>query len=310
MNLLWANVNGIDLLLGCVTRIHPMLYRGREVFQIPRLRSEGVEPLSEDENRQFLRHAARVRSMHIRSDQHLRLLKVLPTQKYMFPRLLSLTWDVPHPNNRDFQLFLSPTLRHFQVSALHTDMQSIGIHCPALDHLSIEASGECTVDEQGLLRLAETIFSCKQLKHLVCPPLDWAIWNHLSHLPTILKVGIGDYNCTPFKLARSNINLNFAPFINLVVLEFSVKTAAYPIAVMKHLEFPALKDLEVSVSVLPWAEAEELFRILSQCRTWHRTLEDIAIFSDDEKLQTSSTNSLTATSQFFCFAQLRTLAHF
>ncbi|KAG1744544.1 uncharacterized protein EDB91DRAFT_189270 [Suillus paluster] len=290
MDLIWANMVGIEPFLGCVARLHPMYFD-----------CEGIEPLSGDEARQFMRHAARVRSMCIPFYEHLHLLNILPTETCLFPRLTSLTWEVPRSDTINFHLFLSPTLRHCSISALHPSMQSIGTRCAALEHLAIKASHRSTADERSLL--ARTVRSCKQLQYLDCAPLDWATWNHLSNVHPLLSVRIRDNGCLP--LDRSD--LKFAPFLNIVTLQLYVETAAYPIAVIRHLEFPSLIEFEMHVNILPWADAEELFRTLSQCKSFRQTLKDIAIFSSDDAAQEPSCNSLTAIRQFLCFPQLQTL---
>ncbi|KAJ8591437.1 hypothetical protein M405DRAFT_814327 [Rhizopogon salebrosus TDB-379] len=91
MDLLWADMYnyGILPLLGCVTRLHPMIYGhdGKDFH------SEGLEALSDHEARQFLRHTARVRSVRVmHKDHHLHLLTTLPIGVCVFPRLLALTW--------------------------------------------------------------------------------------------------------------------------------------------------------------------------------------------------------------------------
>ncbi|KAG1781537.1 hypothetical protein EV702DRAFT_1275702 [Suillus placidus] len=61
--------------------------------------------------------------------------------------------------------------------------------------------------------------------------------------------------------------------------------------------------------VMPFAQAEQLFRALSQCNAYH-TLEYIVIFcfdSDGESDEEQSDKSFTAISQFLHFTQLRTL---
>ncbi|OJA19901.1 hypothetical protein AZE42_07029 [Rhizopogon vesiculosus] len=57
-------------------------------------------------------------------------------------------------------------------------------------------------------------------------------------------------------------------------LRFHVVTAADTIAVIQHSEFPSLKKFAMQVDALPWAEAEQLFHSLSQCKAC-QTLEDI-----------------------------------
>ncbi|KAG1777990.1 hypothetical protein EV702DRAFT_1099212 [Suillus placidus] len=202
MDLLWAELDRIEPLLGCVTRLHPILYRSGG----PRsLRFEGTEPLSEHEARQFLRHAPRVRSLTILYDDYLHLLSVLPIETCMFPRLLSLSTD--QDLNRYLHLFLSPALRRCALPVVHPDLISVSTRCAALEDLSIKSSfGNIAIDGQvlyGSIRL------CKGLVNLACPPLNWTTWEYLSNLPTLLTLEIWDDRCTG--------------------------TAAYTIAVMQHL---------------------------------------------------------------------------
>ncbi|KAG0703079.1 hypothetical protein DFH29DRAFT_465439 [Suillus ampliporus] len=293
MDLLWADLAEIEPLLGCVTRLHPNIY-------LHGAGSEGVEPLSEHEARQFLRHASRVRSLYISSDEHFHLLAVLPTETCMFPRLLLLAWQVQGADNRYLHLFLSHTLRNCYILRPHPALKSIGTRFAALEELSIAASDESTAEELSLL--AETIRSCKQLKRLDSSPLEWATWSHLCTLPTLLTMHISGDGYWPL----DRHHLEFAPFLNVTTLRFYAVTAAYAITAMQHSEFPSLKRFEMRVHVLPWAEAEQLFRALSQCKAC-QTLEHIVIFSFDSEEEEPPGNTLTAVTQFLCFTQLRSL---
>ncbi|KAG0694959.1 hypothetical protein DFH29DRAFT_1072659 [Suillus ampliporus] len=300
MDVLWADMrdHGIHPLLGCVTRLHPMIYPHNPVSMY--LRFEGVEPLSKTETHQFLRHAARVRAIGIKFDNHFHLLSVLPINTCLFPKLFSLSFMVGS-SNRSLYLLLSTTLRRCRLLSIRSDMNFIATRCAALEDLSIGPSGSgTTADELSLL--TETVRSCKRLKHLCCAPLGWVAWSHLSNLPTLLTVRIIGYSDNPLGYQ----NLHFGRFLNVTVLHFRVELAAYILTVMEHSEFPSLKEFEIHVGTLPWAEAEKLFGALSQCKAC-QTLEHIAIFSNDTIVQESSANSLTAIRQFLCFAQLRTL---
>ncbi|KAG1770984.1 hypothetical protein EDD22DRAFT_864799 [Suillus occidentalis] len=79
MNELWAVMYGLTPLLGCVTRLYPVIYQNGEeysLFDFPSFK--GITPLSKNEGRQFLRHAARVRVMYSRaSEDCYRLLSFL-----------------------------------------------------------------------------------------------------------------------------------------------------------------------------------------------------------------------------------------
>ncbi|KAG1744568.1 uncharacterized protein EDB91DRAFT_191157 [Suillus paluster] len=293
MDLLWAQLNGIEPLLGCVTRLHAMIY-GHVVWS-------DLKPLSEHEINLFLRHAVRVRLMHITSHVHFHLLSVLPNDTCMFPRLLSLS-TIARPT-KYLYLFLSPTLRWCVLPNIHLDLEFIVTRCAGLRHLSIRSFDESASDKLSLL--SRSVRLCRQLVTLSCPPLDLAAWEHLSNLPTLLAVVITRTMITvpcPLDL----VNLNFASFLNLTTLYFFVKTAEYPIAVMQHSGFPALKKFEMVVHAFSWTEAEQLFRALSQCKAC-QTLEHISIASYDPDVQQPSGNSFTAVTHFLCFTQLRTL---
>ncbi|KAG1781629.1 hypothetical protein EV702DRAFT_1275777 [Suillus placidus] len=299
MDLLWANIDDLEKLLGCVTRLHPMIYcsdaRPGSLWS-----SEGVEPLSEHEACQFLRHAARVRSIDISYDDHFHLLTVLPTETCMFPRLMSLLWEIEAPESRYLHLFLSRTLRDCRLSAPHPALTTIGTHCAFLDYLKISDFDEVTADDLSLLSSA--VRSCTRLKFLGCPPLEWAAWNHLSTLPTLLNLQIYS-GSWPFEQP----NLKFAPFLNITLLTFYVHIAEYAITAMQFSEFPSLTCFEMSIHVLSWAEAEQLFCALLQCNA-RLTLEQIIISSRDPDDEDGSDNYLTVITQFLCFSQLRTLS--
>jgi len=180
MDFLWANICSIEPLLGCVTRLHPMIYHdGHEKT----FRPQCVEPLSEFEAHQFLRHACRVRSLWVYED-HLHLLSVLPIDACVFPRLSSLTGMVSPSNSRYLPLFLSPTLRRYSLHLTlpSEELKSIGARCPVLEMLSIiRPPRGHTVLEVSLI--SDIIRSCKRLIDLRCPlPLDSAAWTHLSNL--------------------------------------------------------------------------------------------------------------------------------
>ncbi|KAG0703080.1 hypothetical protein DFH29DRAFT_465446 [Suillus ampliporus] len=304
MDLLWADLVEIEPLLGCVTRLHPSIYlHGARSF-----RSEGVEPLSEHEACQFLRHASRVRSLYISWDEHFRLLTNLPNEMCMFPRLLSLMWDFEDTNNRYLHLFLSPMLLHCSIMGPHPALKSIGTRCATLERLSTSASDFDDVSVASTFDpslLTEAVRSCKRLKHLECPPLEWEAWSHLSNLHTLLTV---DISGEAWPLDRPNVE--FAPFLNVTRLSFHIATAAYAITAMQHWEFLSLKEFTVHVRHgLPYAETVRLFRTLSQCKAC-QTLERIYTYSPrsvDQEPPLRPDNSSTLITQLLCFTQLRTL---
>ncbi|KAG1733818.1 hypothetical protein EDB19DRAFT_2041102 [Suillus lakei] len=304
MRLLWATLNGITPLLGCVPRLHQLMYRSNSRHTEDWYRS--IEPLSEPETHQFLCHAARVRSLDISflDDGLFHLYSTLPLETCVFPGLLSFTFSVGHLQNKYIYLFLSPTLRSCTLAYIHPDLKSIVTRLPALEELYITDPIYSTADELALLY--DSVRLCKRLVTLSGPPVDWAAWKHLSSLPSLLKVEIRESpRRAPSELLHQDM-VNFAPFVNITSLLFGGNTAAYAIAIMKHSEFPSLKDFQIRAGVLPWADIEKLCRALSKCNE-RRTLETIAILCNSLTLPEPSDNSLTVVSYFLSFTQLRIL---
>lgn len=302
MDLLWADLDGIIPLLGCVPRLHRLIYPSGSK-SLTWDWSEGVEPLSEHEARQFLDHAARVRSLCISCSEDLHLFAVLPVETCMFPRLLSLAFIVRRLQHKYLSLFLSPTLRRCVLSVINPELKSLATRCAALEHLSLKIPEweRQSADDRTLL--SESVRLCRRLITLSCLPLDWAAWKHLSNLPSLLKVSVREpRSASRWSLDRDIVNL--APFLNVTTLSFNVNTAAYAITVMQHSEFPSLKEFEMVADVLPCAEAEQLCRALSQCNA-KQTLKHISIASHVPKVQESSCDSLTAVTQLLCFTNLR-----
>lgn len=66
MDLLWSKVDQLEPLLGCVTRLHPLVYHNGSRWR--NTWSKGIEPLSTYEARQFLCHSSRIRSLNVQSD--------------------------------------------------------------------------------------------------------------------------------------------------------------------------------------------------------------------------------------------------
>lgn len=301
MNELWAVMFGLTPLLGCVTRLYPMIYQnGHEysLFDFPSF--EGIEPLSENEGRQFLRHAARVRFMYVqaREDYH-RLLSVLKcTMTCMFPRLLSLRNLFPACSD----IYLSPTLRRCNVRVTYPEMKVIATCCAALEHLSLKIDDENIANELSLL--SDCVCLCKRLVTLSCSPLDLAAWKHLSNLPTLTEVAIDRKKIYPSSSDLAENHLDFGPFLNLTALSFTVHAAAYIIALMQHSDFPSLKQFKMRVDTLSWAEAEQVVRVLSQCKAC-QTLEQIEMHGYASDVQ-DPRRSYDLT-HFCCFTQLRIL---
>ncbi|KAG1733820.1 hypothetical protein EDB19DRAFT_2041103 [Suillus lakei] len=305
MRLLWAKLYGMTPLLSCVPRLHQLIY-GSSPRGIRDRWYHSIEPLSEPETHQFLRHAARVRSLNISFHDYdlFHLHSILPLETCVFPGLLSLTFRVIPPQNKYIYLFLSPTLRRCVLAYVHPDLKSIVTRLPALEELCITGPLNRTADKLALL--SDSICLCKRLVTLSCPPVDWAAWKHLSSLPSLFGVEI----CRPLYHAPTGPlyrdMANFGPCVNFTRLSFKGNTTSYAIAVMQHSEFPSLKDFQILVDVLPWAVSEQLCRALSQCNE-RQTLETIAILSHGIGLPEPSNNSLTVVPYLFSFTQLRNL---
>ncbi|KAG2354971.1 hypothetical protein BDR07DRAFT_1613945 [Suillus spraguei] len=299
MDFLWADMNRLLPLLGCVTRLHPMIYpRAQQSW------SRGIEPLSELERSQFLRHSGRVRSLCISSDDEFHLLNTFPFDTCVFPNLISLSWVVI--STRYLRFFLSPSLRKCYIAIVQPDLarNSIGVRCPALETLDIEVMGVIA----RAPHLSETIRSCKALVFLQCPPPDSAAWKHLSTVPTLLNLSICQENFSgggPSKL--DTYNLRLSTFLSLTTLRFGYTSIADTTAILQHSEFPSLKEFELVAHVLPGAELLPLLQALSQCKACD-TLENIAISDDNPEVQEPPGNSFAVTGVLLCFSQLRTLS--
>ncbi|KAG1778347.1 hypothetical protein EV702DRAFT_1278054 [Suillus placidus] len=297
MDLLWAEMYQLEPLLGCVTRLHPLIdWSGRIYHSAWAI---NVEPLSAHEARQFLRHSTRVRSLEMSSYRLLKLLSVIPIETCIFPRLRSLTWNLF--TVKYFDLFLPHTLRQCYILSLK-QLQSVVTRCAALELLSIQNSDTSTADELSLL--SDRVRLCKHLVTLSCPTLNWAAWKHLSNLPTLLTVSIVEARIAPPWSLEQGI-INFSPFLNVTALSFRLHSAAYSMTILHHSQFPSLKEFEINLNVLSSAEAEQLFRALSHCKAC-QTLEKITITLND-KYQPPLGNSLTVIPHLLCFTQLQTL---
>ncbi|KAG1839282.1 hypothetical protein C8R48DRAFT_782131 [Suillus tomentosus] len=304
MDLLWADLYGIIPLLGCVPRLHQLIYHTGS--KLPSLDwSKGVDPLSEHEAHRFLHHAARVRSLHISCSADLHLFAILPIETCMFPKLLSLAFIVRRLQHKYLYIFLSPTLRRCVLSVINPDFKSFATRCVALEHLSLKIPEWERQSADNRTLLSDSVRLCKRLVTLSCLPLDWAAWKHLSDLPSLLKVSV----CEPRSASRWSLDrdiVNFAHFLNVTTLSFDVNMAAYAITVMQHSEFPSLREFEVVADVLPCAEAEQLFRALSQCKA-NQTLEHISIAARFSKVEEPLFDSSAAVTQLLCFTHLRTV---
>ncbi|KAG2348217.1 hypothetical protein BDR05DRAFT_944386 [Suillus weaverae] len=246
MDLLWAfKVYGLEPLLGCVTRLHPLVYRTSRDWDPW---AAGVVPLSADEARQFLRHSTRIRSLIIPSTDNrlFPLLSVIPVEACAFPRLQALTlFTTTH-----LGLFLSLTLCRCSVFPDNADDATPGT---ALVYSSIKTFDKSTADQLSLL--SDHVRFCKELVTLSCPPLDWAAWKHLSNLPALVEVEVrGSHGVTPW--LSDPLMINFSPFLHLTALSFSAHSAAYATAILHCLQFPSLKSFWIDVDVLTSTEAE------------------------------------------------------
>ncbi|KAG2049499.1 hypothetical protein BDR06DRAFT_1023865, partial [Suillus hirtellus] len=236
MDLLWTEIHGLEPLLGCVTRLHPMIYHSDTRWDdSDEPWAKGVEPLSAHEAHQFLRHSSRIRILNIKSE-HPHLLSVIPAEACVFPRLKSLSLSTTYLN-----LFLPHILL-------------------ALEHLCIyTCDDDSTANELSLI--SDRIHWCTRLVTLSCPMLDWATWKRLSSLPTLLKLKIGQgYNDLPSLSSRDMVNLSF---LNITSLSFRQRynvadiNAADIITVMQHSQFPSLKEFEFEAHFLSSEEAEQ-----------------------------------------------------
>lgn len=305
MNELWAGIHGLNPLLGCVTRLRPIIYCAETETQRTWCNPYfgDVEPLSANEARQFLRHAGRVRSIYIElaTNRDFRLLSILPEETCMFPRLQTLvTASLPCPT-RYLHLFLSPTLRLCALWVIDLNLKLIVTRCPALEHLSVRHTDRTIADKLPIL--SDIVRLCERLVTLSCPPLDWAAWEHLSNLPTLRTVTIHMNNIVP-SLPDLN-HITFGPFLNLTTLSFLADTTAYITTLMQHSEFPSLKKIDLFFYTLPCADAERLLHALYQCKAC-QTLELIRIKSYGSEVQDPD-SSWAGITQFRCCPQLRTL---
>ncbi|KAG1884721.1 hypothetical protein F4604DRAFT_185587 [Suillus subluteus] len=299
MDLLWGEIE-IESLLGCVMRLHPLIYCSGRLWNW----GEGVRPLSADEVHQFLRHSARVRSLTILSNRLLHLFSVIPGELYDFPRLKSLTISTKYLN-----LFLSHTLHRRHLVTADEDLRSIVTCCATLEHLNVitpDTANAIDSTSDALSRISDIVRSCKQLVTLSCPLFDWAAWRHLSNLPTLTRLDVGDTRsdpAPPWPLDRDIAN--FSPFSNVTVLSFLLHSAAYAITLMQHSQFPSLKEFKMDVDLLPLPEADQLFHALTNCKACE-TLEKIRVYSSYHEYDPQN-NSLSVIPHFHCFTHLRTL---
>ena len=266
----------------------------------------GVDPLSMHEAPLFLRHAARVRFLHLSPsyacDQYFHLLNVF-IGTHVFPKLLVLDCRELR-DTRILHLFLSPTLRRCNLPVSHSNLKSIETCCPVLESLSIH-TGSCSTDELSLL--SGTVRSCKRLVDLRCFQLDFAAWKHLANLATLLTVNIQEAWCASYQPLGWD-HLYFARFLNLTTLIFDVEESADVITILQHSEFPSLKIFRMDVFVLPWTMTEQLFCALSSCKG-SDTLECIDIASDSESPVAELSNiPMLVIKQFLPFHRLQTLS--
>ncbi|KAG1794960.1 hypothetical protein EV424DRAFT_640529 [Suillus variegatus] len=304
MDLLWTEIHGLEPLLGCVTRLHPLIYRrGTRLYNLykPTISwAKGVEPLSAHEARQFLRHSSRIRTLNIRS-AHPHLLSIIPAEACVFPRLRSLSLSTAYLN-----LFLPHTFHQSHLLTFDEGLKSFVTRCIALEHLYIYTDHYYDSTSQRSL-LSDRIRWCTRLVTLSCPMLDLETWKHLSCLPTLLKLEIDQGYDDPPSLSEQDI-VNLSPFLNITTLSFRQLFYAVDIIMfMQHSQFPSLKEFRFEADHLSSEEAEELFHALSRCKAY-RTLEEITICSPDESgFAPLNSEPLTSIPHFLCFTQLGTL---
>ncbi|KAG2348249.1 hypothetical protein BDR05DRAFT_956801 [Suillus weaverae] len=299
MDLLWGEIPQLIHLLGCVTRLHPLVYGSGPTYRSAWTRY--IEPLSAREARQFLRHSARIRSLKVSSPCFVNILSDIPIETCVFPRLMSLTWNLSTVKYLD--LFLPHTLRKCYIQSVN-ELQPVVTRCAALELLSILTSDAGTVNEVSLL--SDGVRLCKQLVTLSCPLLNWEAWKHLSKLPTLTRVEVFERRsdgARPRPLEEDIVN--FSPFFKVSALSFRLYNAAYSIAILYHSQFPSLKEFEINLRVLSSAEAEQLLRALSHSKAC-QTLQKIVITLDNT-YQVPLGNPLTVIPHLLCFTQLRDL---
>jgi hypothetical protein len=304
MDFLWSKVDQLEPLLGCVTRLHPLIYRRGS--RCDNTWSRDVEPLSAYEARQFLRHSARIRSLNIQSDHFFHLLSIIPIEKCAFPKLRSLTWKLS--TVKYLNLFLSRTLHRCSLFAINQDLKNIVTRCTALEDLSIKKLNfdASTADELSLL--SDSVRLCKQLVTLSCPPLGWVAWEHLSNLPNLVRVGVRDVQIRgtlPWSLERDIAYPT--QFLNVTTLSLQVYSAGYITAVMQHSQFHSLTELKIETDLVSSEEAEQFFRALSDCKAC-QTLQQLEITIVSFGARSGNQGGfLTVIPHLLCFTQLQTL---
>ncbi|KAG1875941.1 hypothetical protein C8R48DRAFT_759391 [Suillus tomentosus] len=184
MDLLWANMDGIEPLLGCVTRLHPIIYGGdkkhivtvmhefsRQLIRRPEGQpfcSQSVDPLSEHETHQFLRHAAR-RLVNLRCPP---LDWAAWKDLSMLPTLLTV-WihgKVLHPfGSDDFNLALSlkVTNLYFSIdSAAYIIAVMHNFELPSLKRVKINVDTLHRAEGDLLLRALSQCKACQTLEYV------------------------------------------------------------------------------------------------------------------------------------------------
>ncbi|KAG2741626.1 hypothetical protein P692DRAFT_20851203 [Suillus brevipes Sb2] len=288
MDFLWTDLDGIEPLLGCVTRLHAVIYPiGTKVgsdwlFHSSAWSLQDITPLNEQEASLFLHHAVHT---------------------CVFPKLQSLHWKTS--TNRYLNLFLSPTLRRCSIPVIDSGLTRITTHCAALKDLFVMSFSRTTGYERSLL--SDSVHLCTQLENLCCPELDWEAWRHLSTLSTLQNLAVYDW----FSATHSAWSLkpdleNLSPFLNVKSLSFVIEGAGCIIAIMKHSVFPSLEKFSGFSGVMSSAEAEQLLCALSQCKAC-QTMECIIIQLSSGRPLDLPGSTLTPTMQLLCFAQLQTL---
>ncbi|KAG2096340.1 uncharacterized protein F5147DRAFT_391386 [Suillus discolor] len=305
MDLLWTEIHELEPLLGCVTRLHPLIYRSRGTTWRDDFISwaKGVEPLSAHEAHQFLRHSSRIRTLNIQSDDP-HLLSVISTDACVFPRLRSLSLSTTY-----LDLILPHTLHQCHLLTVNEGLQSLVPRCIALEQLRIYPqmrNGGSMAYELSLL--CDRIRWCTRLVTLSCPMLDSTTWKDLSYVPTLLKLEIDQgypYNDSPSLSEQDIVNLSF---LNITSLSFRrLDDGAEIITIIQHSQFPSLKEFKFEAKYLISGEAERLFHALSRCKAC-QTLEKISICLFDEYFpEPQDVETLTPIPHFLCFTQLRTL---
>ncbi|KAG2073424.1 hypothetical protein BDR04DRAFT_1094937 [Suillus decipiens] len=114
------------------------------------------------------------------------------------------------------------------------ELQPVVTCCTALELLDIRTPDRNTINELSLL--SNSVHLCKNLVTLSCPLLDWAAWKHLYNLSTLRSVSIEETRIAPPQSLEQGV-IDFSPFLNVTVLSFWLRSAAYSTTILHYLQF-------------------------------------------------------------------------